>query len=247
MNNIVITDVFGNKVSRNKMDNMPFIIAHTDKPDLSIDKMGLSQFTLLSINAKNIILVNNHPSISRHPIDYAKVGLNVWKPIPPKGYRTLNNIMSTMKPSVEDVRTINKNFVSKSNVVGKYYRVNKNKVSKYTSKIEEDSWMPIYGKNVTLLEPENPWYINGKYGNIDKKNDSINKKDDDEHTDSPPTPMESSSDLENNSPNEEFEPNTKKSGYNFNLIACTLLMIVVLLIFIRAIINWRRSRSNSYH
>lgn len=35
---------------------------------------------------------------------------------------------------------------------------------------------------------------------------------------------------------------SKKSGFNFNLIACTLLSLVVILVLIRMILNWRKSK-----
>jgi len=45
--------------------------------------------------------------------------------------------------------------------------------------------------------------------------------------------------------NDNDDTGAKKTGFNFNLIACTLLTIVILLVVVRMILNWRRSKNQS--
>ena len=96
-------------------------------------KIKLLHFKILEINYKNIILINKDHSISKVPLNYSNIGLNIWKPIPPKGYRALNKIISINKPSIEDGITVNKNLVSKSNMSDRYYILDKNKIFKFMS------------------------------------------------------------------------------------------------------------------
>ena len=229
MDSIVITDIFGKKLSTNRIDNLPFILLHKSSKMMDFDEIANilydnrvdpSYFAPLGNNSENMILVNKDHNISRAPINYVKIGDNLWKPIPPKGYRALNNIISAKKPSMNTSRTVNKNLVSsnKSN----HYMINKEKVLKFMKndciyskqKNVLNSWTTQYGKHVALIQPENPWYTD--------------KEDIKE--------LDKESEIE---PTEKFNTETKKSGFNFSLIVYTLLAIIILLIIIRFIINWK--------
>lgn len=251
MDNIVITDIFNGDVSRDSMNKLPFIIIRVNNPAFVLDGDGgklISKISdILCINGidpltfapigdvgdqpmKSIIYVNTDPEISREPIGYIPIKSNVWKPIAPKGFRALNNIISVKKPSVKSTRTINKRLLSKHK---DQYTINKKKISKLMEKLRFNDenivskstnccinpWKTIYGRTVSLTESDSPWYKDKIVTNVNINHKQ--EKDQDEH----------------------FEEDVKKYGFNFNLIACTLLMIVILLIVIRMILNWRRSLS----
>lgn len=249
MDNIVITDIFNRDVSRGMMNKLPFIIIHVNNPAFGLDgdsgKLVSKISDILCINGldpsafapigdvgdqpmKSIIYVNTDTSVSKEPIGYVPIKSNVWKPIAPKGFRALNNIISVKKPSVRSTRTINKRLLSKHK---DQYTINKKKVSKFMTALSfsdgnivsqsmnccTNPWKVIHGKTVSLIESDDPWYK-------DKVTHNVNVHHEQQ-------------------PDEPFEQEVKKYGFNFNLIACTLLMVVILLIMIRMILNWRRSRS----
>src|SRR5437879_3454066 len=134
MDNIVITDIFNRDVSRGRMNKLPFIIIRINNPAFIMDGYGcrlISKISdILCLNGiapsafapigdigdqpmKSIIYVNTDLAMSREPIGYVPIKSNVWKPIAPKGFRALNNIISVKRPSVRSTRTINKRLLSK--------------------------------------------------------------------------------------------------------------------------------------
>lgn len=259
MDNIVITDIFNNNISRTQINRLPFIVIHINNSSFAseIDNQTLLSkiSNILRINGidslmfapigdisnqsiKTIIYVNTDNNISREPLGYIPIRSNIWKPIAPKGFRVLNNIISTKKPSTKSTRSINKKLISKNN---NQYTINKKKVLKFMQENNYNDgfifsqnnnycivpWKPIYGKHVELTESDNPWYKN--IIDVDKDNTVQEFKE-----------------IQNDNLNESFEQNNKKYGFNFNLIASTLLMIVILLIVIRVILNWRKSKSINF-
>lgn len=151
MNYTVITDIFGNKISKGDENNhyLPFILLHSVQPHLVIEKieqgtdsiwqlvfptimhtlyfnrLNPSRFAPLGHiwlpknklpNKVSILLVNTDNNISKYPIDFVKVGnlkdIFIWKPICSQGYRPLGYLASAKKPSLNSIRTVNKELVT---------------------------------------------------------------------------------------------------------------------------------------
>lgn len=131
----------------------------------------------------NIILVNTN--ISQKPIDYIKMdnfnNLSIWKPIGKDGYNALGFIASIQKPTTNMVRLIPNIFLKEYNntnvsstrninmneydlltlINEKYYTINK---SLFYNNIDNDnnsngSWSNYSINGVTLIEDDNPWYV----------------------------------------------------------------------------------------
>lgn len=128
----------------------------------------------------NIILVNTN--ISQKPIDYIKIdnfnNLSIWKPLGKDGYNALGFIASIQKPTTNVVRLIPNIFLKEyhntnasesrninmneydllATINEKYYTINKALFYNNDGDSNE-SWSNYSINGVTLMEDNNPWYI----------------------------------------------------------------------------------------
>jgi hypothetical protein len=122
-----------------------------------------------------------------------------------------------------------------------------------------NSWKNEYGKNVILIEPDTPWYINKESNNkinepiIIHNTPELNNAEYRDNAD-----FDSKFIIDRDNPSmgygysmaqrrvkscttndniENFDSNKPNTGYNFNLIVITLLIIVILSVIVRMFIN----------
>ncbi len=195
----------------------------------------------------NILLVNIKISIK--PIDYVKIdnyyNYTIWKPIGPIGYSAVGYIASQHKPSVNMVRLLPNAFLKEfnnTNIAGgrninmneydllstineKYYTIDKLIFIKSdnintniigNNKEVENIWIKQTEGDITLLEDDEPWHM-------DKKN---------EHDKLVEQNITITTDIEDTEIDEEPE-NEKINYINFNIIACSLLFLISLMISLR--------------
>ena len=195
-------------------------------------------------NVFNILLVNTNISIK--PIDYVKIdnyyNYTIWKPIGPNGYSPLGFLASINKPSVNMLRLLpnaflkefhNSNMAESRNtnmneydllatINEKYYTIDKlifvkrsdTELNKNTPEIL-DVWTKQTKGEITLLEDDDPWHADKKM----EHDKLLNNK-------------EEVNDTENTDMTEETEVEEVKC-INFNLIACSLLFLITLMISVR--------------
>lgn len=130
----------------------------------------------------NILLVNGDSRISSFPTNFVSIDDSVWKPVCPSGFNEIGLIFSPTKPSLRSMKVINKKYLIKYNklntVIDKKTTMNEFNflsligIDKFTINRElfygdnnkhtdDDSvWKTQEGKNVVLIQPSVPWYIN---------------------------------------------------------------------------------------
>lgn len=154
---------------------------------LKFSSLGDIWYPSVSLPHKLVIpLVNIN--ISAFPIDYVKLDnytdLNIWKPICTSDYHELGLIASQIKPPLDQIRVVNKNYLIEypgptniivrntnmneynflSNIESNKYTIDKQKLNKLYHQKQSDK-KTYEGKKTILIEPEIPWYAL-KYNDI---------------------------------------------------------------------------------
>jgi hypothetical protein len=204
----------------------------------------------LNENPINILLVNT--SVSIKPIDYIKIdnywSFSIWKPVCPDGYNALGFVASAQKPSINMVRVLSSTLLTEYNnttvpirgrninmneydlltTIGeKFYTINKsmfiknNEITNKGDLISNDDcdvWSIKHEYGISLLEDDDPWY--------DEKKVEYDKL----------SPYSTSINISENftQDNEDIQGVIPEKPYiNFNIIVCSLLLLISLMISMR--------------
>ena len=118
--------------------------------------------------------------------------------------------------------TINKSLFVKNLCKNNTESVDDNSMDTKTNSC--DVWSMQNGNGITLLEDEDPWYKNKQSEHEKLLQNNSNTED---------YNTENTQDIKNTQDTQESEDNDKSCFINFNVIACSLLFIISLMISFR--------------
>lgn len=248
---VYITDINGNIINYKDIIKYPFIIIYFDKIYDYIAQINQDFNFIYKINNINnllhnehfypfgnfiipqnitkyaIILANIQFDIIKFPTDFVKIlsisdSLHLWKPIAPNNYMSLGYLISSEKPSIKSIVTINKNKIKKYNGIhfesklpnviltnaNEFYILNISNNDYYTI----DGTINISeGKLVNLISADKPWFDD--FRNSCKINlEELNK---------------SNLELKQNEKENKLKQNTNLDNKKINYLIYLLVIIII--------------------
>lgn len=190
--------------------------------------LGDNWFHKDNCNDKFIVLVNKNRNFSSNPIDFIKVDnfdeYSIWKPVCRDGYEELGLVVSSFKPSLNSMRVINKDIIKENGYKNELNLLFNPEIKNFSLDKNKINRLNLTSSNILLQESVNPWYINKKK-NIEESLLKENKNE----SSGPPKVLTTTSKILNL---ERF--NIK---YDFNILACSLLILIIVLVLVRFYIN----------